>query len=214
MRYIEFIIFDLDGTLVDSRKDIVNAVNFTLKNIGLKEKTIEEISSYIGTGVEDLIGKSLGVKKGNLFNKALSVFEEYYSNHSTDNSILYPNVIEVLEYFKNKRKVIATNRKRKFALLTLKTLGINYYFEDIIGGDDLACMKPSSCPLDRTINKFRMDKDKAIIVGDMHLDVLAGKEAGILTCGVTYGIGKREYIIESMPDFMIDNLLDLKKIIK
>jgi len=214
MRYIEFIIFDLDGTLVDSRKDIVNAVNFTLKNIGLKEKTMQEISSYIGTGVEDLIGKSLGGNKGNLFNKALSVFEEYYSNHSTDSSILYPNVREVLEYFKNKRKVIATNRKREFALLTLKTLGINDYFEDIIGGDDTACMKPSSCPLDRTINKFRINKDKAIIVGDMHLDVLAGKEAGILTCGVTYGIGKREDIIESMPDFIIDNLLDLKEIIK
>ncbi|MBU1062067.1 MAG: HAD-IA family hydrolase, partial [Candidatus Omnitrophica bacterium] len=189
-------------------------VNFTLKNIGLKEKTMQEISSYIGTGVEDLIGKSLGGNKGNLFNKALSVFEEYYSNHSTDSSILYPNVREVLEYFKNKRKVIATNRKREFALLTLKTLGINDYFEDIIGGDDTACMKPSSCPLDRTINKFRINKDKAIIVGDMHLDVLAGKEAGILTCGVTYGIGKREDIIESMPDFIIDNLLDLKEIIK
>lgn len=213
MKYIKLIIFDLDGTLVDSRIDITNAVNFTLKKVGLKEKSVSEVSSYIGTGVEGLIRKSLGENRDNLFNRALSVFGKYYRNHSTDSSVLYPHVKEILEYFKNKRKIIVTNRKHEFALPTLKTLGINEYFEDITGGNNIGCMKPSSCPLNRAIHKLKMDKEKTIIVGDMDLDILAGKAAGILTCAVTYGIGKKEDIAKVEPDFIVENILELKNII-
>jgi len=213
MKYIDLIIFDLDGTLVDSVNDIVNAVNFTLKDIGLKEKSKQEISSYIGQGVEDLIRRSLGNKQKALLKRALFVFEKYYRKHSTDGSVLYPGVEEVLEYFKDKRKMIITNRNYEFALLTLKALGVYDYFEDIVGGDDIGCMKPSSCPLDRAIYGRDINKEKAIIVGDMYVDVLAGKRAGIITCGVTYGIGRKEEIIKVKPDFIIDNIIELKNII-
>jgi len=213
MKYINLIIFDLDGTLVDSRDDIANAVNFTLKKIGLKEKSISEISSYIGTGIEDLIGKSLGNKQEVLLTNALSVFEKYYRKHSTDNSVLYPNVKEILEYFKNKRKVIVTNRNYGFALIALNKLGIYDYFEHVVGGDDIGCMKPSSCPLDRSMYRLNANKEEAIIVGDMDIDIVAGKRAGITTCGVTYGIGKKEDIIKAKPDFIIDDIIDLKNII-
>ena len=213
MKYIDFIIFDLDGTLVDSRDDIANAVNFTLKKIGLKEKSISEITSYIGTGIEDLIGKSLGNKQEVLLTRALSVFEKYYRKHSTDNSVLYPNVKEILEYFKNKRKVIVTNRNYEFALIALNKLGIQDYFEHVIGGDDIGCMKPSSCPLDISMNRLNTNKEEAIIVGDMDIDIVAGKTAGIITCGVTYGIGEKEDIIKAKPDFIIDDIIDLKNII-
>ncbi len=213
MKYIDLIIFDLDGTLVDSRDDIANAVNFTLKKIGLKEKSISEITSYIGKGVEDLIRGSLGNKQEALLTRALSVFEEYYKKHSTDNSVLYPNVKEILEYFKNKRKAIVTNRNYEFALIALNKLGIYDYFESIIGGDDIGCMKPSSCPLDISMNKLNTNKEEVIIVGDMDIDIIAGKRAGIITCGVTYGIGKKEDIIKAKPDFIIDDIIDLKSII-
>jgi len=213
MKYIDLIIFDLDGTLVDSRDDIANAVNFTLKKIGLKEKSISEISSYIGTGIEDLIGKSLGNKQEVLLTRALSVFEKYYRKHSTDNSVLYPNVKEILEYFKNKRKMIVTNRNYEFALIVLNKLGIYDYFENVVGGDDIGCMKPSSCPVDISMNRLNTNKEEAIIVGDMDIDIVAGKKAGIITCGVTYGIGKKEDIIKAKPDFIIDDIINLKNII-
>lgn len=214
MREVELIIFDLDGTLVDSRKDIINAVNFTLKNIGLKTKSASEISSYVGTGVEDLIRKSLGGNQEALFKKALSVFENYYRQHSVDNTILYPNVVETLKYFRDKRKVIITNKRYELAILPLKALKIYGYFEDIKGGDDMDCMKPDSCPLDRMMRGFKIeDKTRAIIVGDMDIDVLAGKNAGIMTCAVTYGIGKKEDILKAKPDYIIDDILQLKEII-
>ena len=213
MKSIDLIIFDLDGTLIDSRQDIVNAVNFTLKEIGLKEKSVPEISSYIGMGVGDLIRKSLGNKQDLLFERALSLFEAYFRKHSTDNSVFYSGAGEILEYFKEKKKIIITNRNYEFAELTLKAKGIYHYFDDIIGGDDIGCRKPSSCPLDRAICRLDIDKNRTIIVGDMDIDILAGKRAGIITCAVTYGIGKKEDIIKAQPDFVINNITKLKEMI-
>ena len=214
MRLVDLIIFDLDGTLVDSRKDIANAVNFTLRELGLEEKNIQEISSYIGTGVSDLIKKSLDENRDDLFKKALSVFEKYYREHPLDTTRLYPGVKDVLEYFKNKRKVIVTNRKYEFAVLILKTLNVYGYFEEILGGDNLGCLKPSSCNLENVMHKLHMDKEKTLIVGDMDIDILAGKRAGIITCAVTYGIGKKEDILKAKPDYIIDDILGLEEIIK
>jgi phosphoglycolate phosphatase len=213
MRGVELIIFDLDGTLVDSRTDIANAVNFTLRKLGLKEKSVAEISSYIGMGVEDLIWKSLGDEQDKLHKKALSVFEEYYRVHSTDNSVLYPGVKEILEYFQEKKKAVITNRNYEFAEVALKAFGINGYFVDILSGDDAGCMKPSPCPLDKCIDKLDVDKERAIIVGDMYIDILAGRRAGIITCAVTYGIGKKDDIVKAKPDYIIDNILQLKDIV-
>ena len=212
MKHVELIIFDLDGTLVDSKEAIARGVNFVLKKVGLQEKPKAEIISYIGTWLDNLIKKSLGPKQQALFEKAKFIFENY-RQASPDSSLLYPGVKDILEHFKNKKKIIVTNRNYKFTLPTLKKLGIYDYFEDIIGGDDLTCLKPSGCPLDMAINRRKIDKDKIIIVGDMDIDILAGKEAGIATCAVTYGIGKKEDILKASPDFIIDKISELKNII-
>lgn len=214
MRNVELMIFDLDGTLIDSRQDIANAVNHTLREIGLKEKSMEEISSYIGTGVEDLIRKSIDGKADCCFEKAFSIMSEYYRKHSFDNTRLFPGVKDILEHFKSKRKIIITNRKREYAVEMLKALNIYDYFEYVAGGDNLGCMKPSSCPLEKAMQKFKMNKEKTIMIGDMHIDILAGKKAGIATCAVTYGIGKKEDIIKAGPDYIINDIAELKKIIK
>jgi phosphoglycolate phosphatase len=214
MHNIDLLIFDLDGTLIDSRRDIVNSVNVTLKKFGLQEKSISEISSYIGRGLEYLIKRSLGENCDALFEKSLTFYEEYFRKHATDNTVLYPNVKEILEHFKNKRKVIITNRKCQTAQLNLKALSIFNYFVDILGSDDLDCVKPSRCPLERAMRKFNVAKGKSMIVGDMDIDIMAGKEAGIITCAVTYGIGKKEEVIRAAPDYIIDDIIRLKDIIK
>jgi len=214
MKAVELIIFDLDGTLVDSRRDIVDAVNFTLREVALKEKSFEEVVSYVGTGVEELIKRSLGEEDKGLFKKALSIFEGHFQKHSADKSRLYPNVTETLGYFKDKRKAVVTNRRSNTAVITLKALNIYGYFDKVIGGDDAGCMKPSSCPLVNMMQHLKVtDKKKAIIVGDMNIDVLAGKNADILTCAVTYGIGKRQDIVKAHPDYIIDDIAQLKDII-
>ena len=182
---VDVIFFDVDGTLVDARIDIANAVNYMLKRVGVRERSEKLITSYIGTGVKDLITKSLGSGNSRLVDDAIGIFSGYYFRHSADNARLYPHVEETLDFFKNKRKYILTNRYSRFADITLRKLGIRAYFDGIIGGDDDNCLKPSACVLDRFLPRFRIDKSKVLIVGDMVNDIMTGKNSGVKTCWVT-----------------------------
>ena len=213
MSDINILIFDIDGTLVDGRKDIVRAVNFTLSTLGLKQKTFESIVSYIGTGVIDLIKKSLGEENLALTDKGLDIFRKYYLQHCADESVLYPHVKEALDYFKDKKMIILTNRHIKSAKILLNHLKIKNYFEQIIGADDEKCKKPSPCPINNISSQFNIRKEKIIIIGDMDIDILTGKNAGIKTCWVTYGLGKKEDVQKLRPNYIINNLLELKDVI-
>ncbi|MFA4982431.1 MAG: HAD-IA family hydrolase [Candidatus Omnitrophota bacterium] len=208
------IFFDVDGTLVDSKEDIADAINYTLKSLGLKNKPTDLIVSYIGTGVKDLVKKSLGEDNIALAQKAEDIFSRYYPKHSADKSRLYPHVKEVLEYFKYKRKFIITNRYNRFADITLRGLGVREYFEDIFGGDDETCLKPSACVLNRILPKLKLEKDKVVIVGDMAIDVETGKNSGVRACWVTYGLGKAEEVEPLKPDFTIGDMAELKDIVR
>lgn len=213
MQEVDAIIFDLDGTLVDSKENIVNSVNFTLDKLGLRSKPFDEIVRLIGTGVNSLIRQSIGEKNRNLFDKGISIFENHYKKHGADKDKLFPCVEDILKHYKNKALFVVTNRKKNMAQITLNSLGIDKYFKDVIGGDDEYCLKPSACPLDKALVDLA-DRKRIIIVGDMDLDVLTGKEAGILTCAVTYGIGRMEDILKARPDYIVDALLELKEIVK
>jgi len=214
MKEVDTIIFDLDGTLLDSKKDIVNSVNFTLERLNRKEKPFNEIVSYVGHGIREVLSKCLDSGNKDLLNKAVNMYESYFIEHALDETVLYPHVDEILKYFKEKILLIVTNRSKKSSEFALRNLGILRYFKDIIGGDDEACLKPSPCPLERMIARFAINKERSIIVGDMAIDVIAGKEVGMLTCAVTYGIGKKEDIVKANPDYIIDDLLELKEIVK
>ena len=214
MLAVDAIFFDLDGTLVDARIDIVNAMNYTLARLGYEEKGFEEIVSYVGTGVSDLISKSLGNRDGALVDKGVRIYEDRYLKHPADEAVLYPHALDILEYFSNKRKFILTNRYVRLADAVLKKMGIQKYFEDIIGGDDENCLKPSACVLDNALNKYKVDKTKAIMIGDMAVDVMAGKNSGVATCWVTYGLGTPAEVKDTKPDYIINDIGELKKIIK
>lgn len=214
MAGIEAIFFDVDGTLVDARVDIVNAMNHALRSLGAEEKPFDDIVSYIGTGVKDLVKRSLGTSDEDLILKGTEMFGRYYTAHAADEARLYPHVKDILKYFKDKHKYILTNRYSRFADAVLKDLGIRKYFEEIFGGDDEDCLKPSACVMDRIIADLNIDRSRAIIVGDMAIDVQAGKNSGIKTCWVTYGLGKTEDVKGLNPDYIIEDIVELKGIIK
>ncbi|MFH1282976.1 MAG: HAD-IA family hydrolase [bacterium] len=209
MKFIENIFFDLDGTLVDSKKDIISAVQNALKENKLPAKTSEEIMFHIGSSIEYLLKKSAGNVSEAVLQKCSSDYEKYYKNHYLENTSIFMGVKDVLENFRDKNKFIVTNRRYGSSKRLLKTLGIDKHFKDIIGGDDLSCLKPSSCPLDNIISRHKLKKDKTVFIGDMPVDVLAGKQAGVITCAVTYGFSKKEDIIKTNPDFVIDSMNQL-----
>lgn len=213
MLKVDYLIFDVDGTLVDSRKDIVKGVNHVLRTLGVEEKPGDEIMSYVGTGVLDLIKGSLGEKNLKLTDTASKMLADYYLKNTTVESILYPHVKEVLEYFNSKKKYVMSNRNPVFAKSTLEKLGIAGYFEDILGAVDEDCRKPSTCIFDKHPDLSKFDKSSAIMIGDMDIDVLTAKAIGIKSCWVTYGLGKERDVLPLQPDFVIDDISGLKKII-
>lgn len=216
MLEIDAIFFDLDGTLVDSRRDIYNSVNYMLDTLGLEKKSFEEVVSYIGGGVDDLVSKVLKEHDDRLHEKALKLFREHYSEHSTDETVLYPNVLEVLDHFNEKQLMLVTNRPRGLSELTIESLGIGAFFSYLIGGDEMTCLKPSACQIERAIEKLQYQGSvkKLIMVGDMTSDVQAAKNAGILSCAVTYGIGDPDDLKNADPDLLIDDISELMNLLR
>ena len=136
---IKLIIYDLDGTLLDSRVDIVLAVNATLKHLGLPRKSEKLVTSYIGWGSSKLLVDSLGKKNINLLPTAVGFYWKYYLKHGLDNTSIFSGVKPVLEHFADKIQVIVSNKQRAFVVHQLKALGIRKYFREVIGGDDMKC---------------------------------------------------------------------------
>ncbi len=214
MREVDLIIFDFDGTLVDTRIDIVNSVNYTLERLGLKKRGFDTIVSFIGVGVDYLISKALGDDNQDRFDEAQAMYLGYQKDHFLDKATLYPHVRETISHFQDKDIALISNRYAFSSRKILKAFGLEYDFKAIVGGEDPSCRKPSPCPVLNLIDQFKISKERAIMVGDMDVDVQSGKEAGILTCAVTYGLGKRDDIVKAGPDFIIDDMAELKKIIK
>lgn len=209
----DLIIFDQDGTLVDSRLDITNSVNHAIGVLCLPLLDITTITGYVGEGITRLIERALGTRK-ELLDNARSLFLEYYESHLTDNTYLYPDVVEVLNYFRKKKKAVISNKLEYLTKDILDDLGVLHYFDIVLGGDSADRKKPFPDPIIKVIDSLGIEKTRALIVGDSPTDIEAGKSAGVFTCAVTYGYRERDIILKAKPDFVIDTLIELKEIIE
>ncbi|MGB9822370.1 HAD-IA family hydrolase [Thermodesulfovibrio sp.] len=210
---IELIIFDLDGTLVDSCEDITQALNYCLEKSGISGFSKEEVKKMVGEGVNRLIEKALDAKKICLsVQELIECFVKYYKEHITDFSKVYPEVHATLTQLKNIKKAVISNKLTELTVKTLESLGLLQYFDFVAGSDLFPERKPSPKPIIETIKKFNTTTDKTLIVGDSELDIIAGKQAGVRTVAVTYGYREREILKEA--DFIIDKFSDLLKIVR
>ncbi|MEK6590627.1 MAG: HAD-IA family hydrolase [Nitrospinota bacterium] len=212
-RTIELIIFDLDGTLIDSKVDIANAVNFTLRELKLKEVSHELIYSFVGNGVEPLIKRVMESvtppfeKKGSGgIERALTIFRSYYWDHLMDNTILYPHVIDVIKRLSEIKKAVVSNKSERFVKKILDGLDIDKYFEIALGGDSIKSKKPHPDILHLVMEKLGVNGRRTLIVGDSAVDIECGKRAGTFTCGVDYGYRDRSELIKAGADWIIDDM--------
>jgi phosphoglycolate phosphatase len=212
MNTIDLIIFDLDGTLIDSLDDLADATNHMLTSLGRKPATQEQVRGYVGQGARRLVERAMPNAAAEEIEIGISVFLEYNEEHIVDKTRLYPGVVETLSALRSAGKTLAVVSNKNVALCrkVLTTLEADGYFECVIGADSLKARKPSPEPLLKVLRDLGVSPEHAAIVGDSINDIAAGKGAGIVTVGCTYGYGDRAEIVDA--DYLVDSvtgLLDL-----
>ena len=193
-------------------QDIVKSVNITLESVGLPARPPQETAAFIGKGVKDLIEDALGEDRPVSIGAAIKIYKDAYRRHIFDTTVLYPGTVETLKYFKNTRKAIMSNKSKEFIDMALDRFAIRQYFVKVAAGDDEKQRKPSIQPVIKMLEDFKVKPQRAVIVGDSPLDIETGNKAGILACGALYGIGKKEEVVASRPDFLITSISELKDI--
>jgi phosphoglycolate phosphatase len=203
------LVFDLDGTLVDSKEDLANAVNVALESFELPPLPHPMIYSYVGDGATVLIRRALPPEKADLLPEVLDRFLAYYRRHLLDTTRAYPGVAGALRKWAGiYRMAVLTNKGVAMTREILSGLSLDGYFFDVRGGDSFVTKKPDPEGLLHILREAGIDAQDAIMVGDSRNDVLAGKAAGAVTCGVTYGLGASGFS-EHPPDFTVDRFPDL-----
>lgn len=206
---VDLVMFDLDGTLADTGRDLADAVNFTRAHFDRAPLPDQAIYAHVGRGIEHLLKHALPEEAPIHFDDVMRVFLDRYEHHLLDRTVLYPGAREILEYFRDKRRVLISNKIERLAVAVVRGLGVDNQFDTILGGDSAAEKKPHPALLNLVLRRFQIPPGRALIVGDGDTDIDAGRGAGVITCGVTYGLGNKDDLIAAKPDFLIENLSQL-----
>jgi phosphoglycolate phosphatase len=215
---IDLMLFDLDGTLIDSRADLARSVNLMLADLGRAQLSEEKIASFVGDGVRVLTYRCLTATDANhqpphkeIHEKAIALMHSHYAKQMFVSTSVYPHVKETLAFFKDKHKAVVTSKEEHFTHQILEHFGIADDFDCIIGGDTVPVRKPNPLPVITAIYKLNGTADKALMIGDSENDIIAGREAGAKTCAVSFGFRTAEELKEYSPDVLIDRFDKLKE---
>jgi phosphoglycolate phosphatase len=208
---IDLLIFDLDGTLIESKWDIAASVNFTLEELGLPQRPLEDIFGFVGDGVKKLLRLAVGETNRISFEEALEVFRRHYLAHCLDRTAYYPGVEKALGHFGDKRKAVATNKSIEYTHVILQGLGPQY-FDFVVGGDNGFGLKPEPGMLLHIMERMNIAKERTVLVGDSTNDINGAHNAGIRVCAVGYGMGNRERMAACQPDWFIERPEELMEI--
>jgi len=216
----EMVLFDLDGTLIDTVPDLAYSVDTMLQEIDLPTHGEKKVRTWVGNGIDRLVKRALtndfnAEPEAKLFDKAFPLFLEIYSDNVCQRSQFYDGVNEVLNYLKenNFKLGCVTNKREQFTHTLLKSLGLFDDFGIVIAGDTLARKKPDPLPLLHAAEHFGVTPASSLMVGDSRNDVNAARAAGFQVVCVSYGYTLGEDIREANPDIVIDSLAELPRLI-
>jgi phosphoglycolate phosphatase len=216
-RQIKLLIFDLDGTLIDSRLDLIHSVNAMLKHFGRPELPGDVIASYVGDGAPMLVRRALGDPRDEgVIKEGLEHFLGYYRVHKLDHTHVYDGIKEMLDVIRN-----ANGIPRKMAVLSNKpvipsraiveALGLAEFFVHVYGGNSFATKKPDPHGAQTLLRETKTKPQETLMIGDSSVDVITGRNASLWTCGVTYGFAPHT-LCEAPPDVMVDKPQELAEL--
>ncbi len=206
------ILFDLDGTLIDSGPDIVTAVNHTLGELGVAPLAPERIIGMVGDGVRRLMQRVLQQESGPQLDDAVARFKAHYRRHCLVATRAYPGIPELLERLGGLRLAVVTNKPHEFACQVLAGLDLLRHFGAVVGGDE-ALLKPRPEPLLLALQRLDAPAARAIMVGDFANDVLAGQAAGLATCGTLWGFDAGSSLSPHRPDHRCRSAAELERLL-
>ena len=212
---LKAVLFDLDGTLVDSEKDIAEAANFTREHYGLKRVPDTTIAQYVGNGVYTLLEKSLGTTDQAKIQEAYLIFQEHYRIHLSDFTKTYPGTFDLLNALKKKnvKMGVVSNKPQEFTTSVLEKLNLAPYFEVAFGPEATTNRKPHPEPLLVALQKLGVQTHEAVMIGDSIVDIQAARAAKMRVGVLTHGYGTREVLISANPDWIVDSLQELISIL-
>lgn len=215
---VKLMLFDLDGTLVDTLGDLTGSINRMLNDLGRPPLSRETVGQIIGNGIPVTVHRCLTVTHPDnqhpdeeTHAEGIKLVHEHYADQMLKTTALYPNVAETLEHFKDKRKAVVTSKEARFTHLMLDHFGIARYFDAIVGGDTVPARKPDPWPVREAIQLLGGAASDAVMIGDSEADVIAGRDAGTRTCAVAYGYRTAEQLGVTSPDVMIERFDQLKE---
>jgi phosphoglycolate phosphatase len=209
-RAIKLLIFDLDGTLIDSRLDLIHSVNAMLRHFKRPELPGDVIASYVGDGAPVLVRRALGDPKHEAnIKEALDYFLAYYRLHKLDHTRAYPGIKEMLTAVRNSNGVhrhmaVLSNKPVVPSRAIVDALGLAEFFVHVYGGNSFPTKKPDPHGAQTILREAKARPEEAVMIGDSSVDVITGRNAGLWTCGVTYGFAPHT-LCEAPPDVTVDS---------
>lgn len=215
---ITLLIFDLDGTLIDSRLDLVHSVNAMLRHLKRPELPEGVIASYVGDGAPMLVRRALGDPNDEaLLQQGLDYFLSYYREHKLDHTRVYEGIPQALRAIRDsangrpRTMVVLSNKPVNPSRAIVDALGLGEFFVSVYGGNSFATKKPDPEGVLAILRETKSKAEQALMVGDSSIDVATGRNAGLRTCGVTYGFAPHT-LIEAPPDVVVDRPEELAEI--
>jgi phosphoglycolate phosphatase len=207
----DLLIFDLDGTLIDSKLDLAHSVNATRAHMGMGPLDFERVYSYVGNGAPMLVRRALGEQATEAeVEEALEYFLEYYRDHALDYTRLYPGVEASLERLSaaGKRMAVLTNKPVRMSLAIVEGLKIAGHFFRVYGGNSFDFKKPNPIGVETLMREAAAAREQTMMIGDSAVDINTAINAGVMSCGVTYGF-QPETLTNPKPDLLVDRMEEL-----
>ena len=214
MRHL--LIFDLDGTLVDSKRDLIDSVNATRAHMHQGPLADATVGDYIGRGAQALIRSALGPEASEEdCATALEFFLAFYREHMLDSTQLYPGVRESLDELRADGDALAilTNKPWRFSEEMMRRLGLRDHFFRVYGGNSFEQKKPHPIGIEKLLEESRLPPEAAMMIGDSWVDIKTARNASVKSCGVTYGFQPQTFVSEP-PDVLIDTMRELRGLLR